>query len=107
MSLPLTRNTFLPLAPTLQELSNELETIENWHLLGVKLGLQGHQLREIEQDHPRDSKRRKNEMLDIWLRSSKNPTWEAVVKAVRLMQEQVVADGILTKYCCSFTVTSK
>ena len=100
-------NTFLPIAPTLQELSNELHSIENWHCLGVSLGLKGHQLREIEQNYPRDTKRCKNEMLDVWVRSSKNCTWEAVITALRLMQEQVVADGILMKYCCSSTVTSK
>ena len=100
-------HTFLPIAPTLQELSNELHSIANWHCLGLNLGLQGHQLREIEQNYPRDSKRCKNEMLDVWLRSSKNRTWKAVVTALHLMQEQAVADGILTKYCCSSSVTRK
>ena len=73
----------------------------------MNLGLQGHQLREIEQNYPRDSKRCKNEMLDVWLGSSKNCTWEAVVTALHLMQEKAVADGILTKYCRSSTVTRK
>ena len=89
-----------PATPTLKELSNELATVEKWHKLGVNLGLQGHQLRKLQEDYPRDSDRRKCEMLDIWLRNVQNPTWKVIVEALNLMQENVVADVIWRKYCC-------
>ena len=101
---------FLPTAPatpTLQALSNELASVENWHKLGVNLGLQGHQLRKLEQDYPRDSDRRKSEMLDLWLMSAVDLTWETVAQALCLMQEHVVADGIRRKYCCSSTTAGE
>ena len=90
-----------PATPTLQALVNELASVEDWHLLGVNLGLQGHQLREIERNYRGDSNRYKTETLDLWQRNAKDPSWEAIAKGLCLMQEHVVADGIRRKYCCS------
>ena len=95
-----------PATPTLQALVNELASVENWHLLGVNLGLQGHQLREIERNYPQDN-RRKTETLDFWQRNATNATWEAVVQALCLMDEHVVANAIRMKYGCSSTTTGK
>ena len=95
-----------PATPTLQALVNELASVENWHLLGVNLGLQGHQLHEIERNYPRDN-RRKTETLELWLRNAKCATWEAVAQALCLMDEHVVADAIRRKYGCLSTTTGK
>ena len=76
--------------PTLQALVSELALVENWHSLGVNLGLQGHTLREIERTYP-DSSRCKTEMLDLWLQKAKNPTWKAVIDALCQMGEYAVA----------------
>ena len=96
-------------APTLglQALANELNSVENWYRLGVTLGLQGHQLREIERDYRGDNYRCKNEMLDLWLRNTSSPTWEAIARALDLMQEQVLADDIRSRYCSSSTPFGK
>ena len=88
--------------PSLLDLSNELNCV-SWHSLGVKLGLEGHQLRAIEGGHHGNNERLKNEMLDLWLRSAKNPSWKAIVEALRLMEEHSVADRIQRKYCNSTT----
>ena len=92
--------------PTLQALANELDSIENWHRLGVNLGFQGHQLREIERNYNRDNNRCKIEMLDLWLRDTRNPTWEAIIRALDQMQARVVADNIRRRYCSSSTALS-
>ena len=96
-----------PATPTLQALVNELASVENWHLLGVNLGLQGHQLRAIERDYPRDNDRLKTETLDLWQRNANCATWEAVAQALCLMGEHVVADAIRRKYGCSSATTGK
>ena len=96
-----------PATPTLQALVNELASVENWHLLGVNLGLQGHQLRAIERNYPHDNDRLKTETLDFWQRNAKSATWEAVAQALCLMGEHVVADAIRRKYCCSSATTGK
>ena len=72
----------------------------NWHLLGVKLGLEDHELRTIDQDFRGDgSDRCKHEMLGHWLRNAKGPTWKAVADALCLMGEHAVALKIRAKYC--------
>ena len=96
-----------PATPTLQALVNELTSVEDWHLLGVNLGLQGHQLHEIERNYRGDSNRCKTETLYLWQRNAKDPSWEAIVKGLCLMQEHVVADRIRRKYCCSSTTAGK
>ena len=96
-----------PATPTLQALVNELASVENWHLLGVNLGLQGHQLHEIERNYRGDSSRCKSETLYMWQRNAKNPSWETIVEALCLMQEHVVADAIRRKYCSSSTTAGK
>ena len=96
-----------PATPTLQALVNELASVEDWHLLGVNLGLQGHHLREIERNYPWNN-RRKTETLEFWLRNAtESATWEAVAQALCLMQEHVVAGAIRRKYGCSSTTTGK
>lgn len=90
-------------SPTLQELSNELNLVDDWHSLGVNLGLRGYELHKIEQNYPRNNNRCKNELLDLWLRKTTKPTWEAIAKALCLMDEHVVADGIRKKYCSPST----
>ena len=69
----------------------------DWHLLGVKLGIEAHELKTIEKNHHGDAKRCKNEMLDCWLRSAKFPTWKAVADALCQMEEHGVASKIRAK----------
>ena len=95
-----------PATPTLKELNSELASVEDWHSLGVNLGLQGHQLREIKKDYVRNN-RRMTETLDFWLRNAKSATWEDVAQALCLMHEHVVANWIRRKYGCSSTTTGK
>ena len=88
-----------PATPTLKELSNALDSVVNWYLLGVKLGLQDHELHTIEQNYRGDSERCKHEMLSRWLRTAKLATWKAVTDALQQMGEHTVAAKILAKYC--------
>ena len=93
--------------PLLKELSNALDSVVNWHSLGVKLGLEDHELSTIEQNYRGDGNERcKHEMLSRWLRSDKLSTWKAVVDALQRMGEQAVASRIRAKYCCSSTATT-
>ena len=94
-----------PATPTLQDLSNELNSVADWHSLGVKLGVQSHELTTIEKDHRGDNVRCKHEMLGRWLHSAKLPTWNRVADALWQMEERAVAVKIQTKYCSSSTDT--
>ena len=87
-----------PSTPTLKELSNALDSVMNWYSLGVKLGVEDHELRTIEQNYHGDSERSKLEMLSRWLRHVKPPTWKAVADALYQMGEYTVALKIQTKF---------
>ena len=83
-----------------------LDSVVNWHLLGIKLGLQDHQLRTIEQNYRGDGNERcKHEVLSCWLRNAKLPTWETVAAVLCLMGEHKVALKIREKYYSSSTDT--
>ena len=91
-------------APTLKELSNALDSVVDWFTLGVKLELEDHELRTIERNYRGDGNERcKSEMLSRWLRSTKLPTWKAIVDALQQMGEQAAASKIRAKYCSSFS----
>ena len=93
--------------PLLKELSNALDSVVNWHSLGVKLGLEDHELGTIEQNYRGDGNERcKHEMLSRWLRSDKLSTWKAVADALQQMGEHTVASKILAKYCSSSSATT-
>ena len=94
-----------PATPTLKELSNALDSVTNWHSLGVKLGLKGHELYAIDKNFHGDNERCKHEMLSSYLQSAKLPTWIAVTDALQLMGEHAVALKIQAKYCSSSTDT--
>ena len=92
--------------PTLKELSNALDLVVDWYSLGVKLGLEDHELHTIEQTYRGDGNERcKHEMLSRWLRNTKLPTWKAVADALHLIGEHKVALKTRTKYCSSSTAT--
>ena len=95
-----------PTTPTLKELSNALDSVVNWFSLGVKLGLEDHELRMIEQNYHGDNERCKLEMLSRWLRSAKLPTWKAIVDALQLIGEHAAASKIQAKYCTPSTATT-
>ena len=56
-----------PATPTLKELSNALDAVVDWHSLGVKLGLEDHELSAIDKNFRGDIARCKHETLILLL----------------------------------------
>ena len=94
-----------PVLPTLKALVNELNSVSDWHSLGINLDLKRHQISEIERNHRGDEKRCKTEILGCWLDNSAEPTWAAVAEALDLMEAHTVAEKIQQKYISSTTTT--
>ena len=92
--------------PTLNELSNALNSVVDWYLLGVKLELKDNELSTIDKNYHGDNERRKHEVLSQWLRNGKLLTWNAVADALCQMGEHNVALKIRAKHCSSSTDTS-
>ena len=79
------------------DLCSELKTVTSWHQLGICLGLQTDELKQIELDYQRNE-RRKEEMLDLWLRRKPDAGWRDVVRALKQMKENTVAESIRQNY---------
>ena len=84
-------------APTIRLLTKELK-VEKWQTLGIHLGMTEDEIREIEQDHPGDTARRRTAMLDKWLRKEENPSWMSIIEALEGMSEVNLAKKIRKKY---------
>ena len=84
-------------------LVHELNGVTNWQYLGMFLGLDMAEIKEIEQDYL-DTPRRRMEMLDKWMKKG-NPSWEMVVDALEKMSEQRLADQLRIKYSCAHSNT--
>ena len=79
------------------DLSSELKTVTDWHKLGIHLGLETYELIQIERDH-QGNDRQKREMLDLWLRRKPDAGWRDVVSALKVMEENTVAERIHENY---------
>ena len=87
--------------PKVGNLSSELKTVTDWHQLGINLGLETHELLQIERDH-QGNERRKLEMLNLWLQRNQKASWGDVVSALKEMEENRVAENIRQKYLSEF-----
>ena len=72
----------------MSELVCELKTVNNWQLLGIHLGLANTAADKGLID-----------MLQRWLQSDSNRSWEDVVSALRKMELICVANRIKDTYC--------
>ena len=63
-------------ASTFFLLTQELNWVARWQTLGTHLGMTEDEITEIEQNHPGDTARRRNAMLDKWLKKRREPVLE-------------------------------
>ena len=80
-----------------KNLSFELQTVTNWCLLGLNLGVPVHELTRITQDY-KGSDQQRLQMLNLWLQRTPTASWEEVVYALELMGEHREAERIQRKY---------
>ena len=90
---------------SVQLLSCELQSVSNWYVLGIRLGLEPYQLNQIE-EKTTDIARRKIEMYDLWLRAIFGASWSHIVTALREMGEITTAERIQQKYGVTGTCTA-
>ena len=65
----------------------------DWQGASHQLGLKDYELKKIELDYQKHSDR-KREMFCAWLRTSTNPTYDDVIKALEAVGENAVARSI-------------
>ena len=90
--------------PSLVTLIKELHYLPHlWYRLGLSLGIPDIELEIIEVNYREDPRRSLIKVLQMWLRRSPQPTWEAIVEALKhpIVGEPRLAAKIEAKYCHS------
>ena len=82
----------------MKELTEALREVVDWHQLGVLLGIKPFRLQEVRMNHPHDAHHCKVAMLDGWLRSDVEASWEKLAQALEKMDQAPVAMAIRDKY---------
>ena len=78
----------------IRNLTNALKDVSNWEMLGIQLGVELAQIRQISSKNP------KIDLLDLWLKNDPEHSWEKVAGALDEMGMRNVAREIRTA-CCS------
>ena len=81
-------------------LVRELSKVSEWDVLGIYLGLDESEIKEIELDH-QSTARRRIVMLEIWTKKDVDASWEKVIEALKSMSQIVLAKQLEEKYCTS------
>ena len=87
--------------PTLKELMRMIKGVApSWEDLGVDLGFNVEDLKQIKVDNPGDSKSCLRVLLSKWLNHiDPEPSWEAIVEAVEVALEKPDLAQKLRTYC--------
>ena len=84
---------------TVQTLLTELADIPDWFMLGIYIGVEASQLHKIQANFPNVScDRYKAELFHMWLRDGRNCSWATVIKALKDMGENKLADKLRKKF---------
>ena len=85
--------------PLLKELDNHVvpQWATMWRQLGVQLNVANHLLRIIEKNHPNDCEGCCSKMLQEWLDSNSNASWEVLTDILANFQ---LADNVTAGNLC-------
>ena len=86
--------------PTYLNVTTALETLVDWHKLGVMLEIEKSTLDSIKIDYaPWGTARQRDELVSVWLRSDTQASWIKLCRALEDMRERQLAEQIKSKYC--------
>ena len=75
----------------------DLITVSDWYGVGLQLELNYQDLDIIERDCT-DSRQCRRKMFKLWLKTSSNPTYAQLARALILSREETLAHLICQKY---------
>ena len=81
--------------PTVQELDQQLKDIVNWERFAIHLPkITQTDIEIIKRDNSNNTSGQKLALFDKWLRSYPNASWDAVVTALEVIDENTLAESI-------------
>lgn len=96
--MTLTIHADIKTKPTLKDLVNELREVTNIHGLGIQLEVPSAKLREFEANYSQDLERQKIELVEFWLRTQVNASWNLLVEALHNNGDVCLSARIKKKY---------
>ena len=73
--------------------------VPDWEGLGLQLGLSEDQLKVIKADNPQNIRAQRREMFSSWLKTSPDPSYEELIRALRMDEDNfLLADELTAKH---------
>ena len=72
--------------------------VSDWNRLGLALKLNSYDLNIIEKDNPGDTRKQSLKMFDLWLKTQPDASYEQLIKALREVGNETVANSLYMKY---------
>ena len=86
----------ISLAPDLKDLMHL--QVSDWNRLGLALKLNSYDLNIIERDHRGDTRKQTLKMLELWLKTQPDASYEQLIKALHEVGDETVASSLWTEY---------
>ena len=84
--------------PLLKDLMKDLDSIVNWQILMVYMGVEKYKVTKVEVNNPTGVDDQKLEAFDMWLKQNPSACWKNVIDALFEMQENTLARALTRKY---------
>ena len=72
--------------------------VGDWYRLGLTLNLESDDLDIIEEDHRGEKRKQTRKMFQLWLETQPDPSYEQLIKALRKVGDERVANSLCSKY---------
>ena len=94
--------------PGLRDLLEAIDDVNDWHTLGLHLRLDIAQLDQIEEQYfaTHGHRRCKTKMIDHWLKVKPDASWYMLIKALKKIKEESLADRLTAKYLSGTSSTT-
>ena len=72
--------------------------VSDWYRLGLALTLLSYDLDIIEKDFRGDTRKQTCKMFDLWLKTQPDASYEQLIKALRKVGDETLANSLCNKY---------
>ena len=88
--------------PTLRELLGALSKVSaDWYTLGIQLDIAAHELDVIQANNPRNVQHCMRDMLLKWQSKYPQRGWHDIIRSLRELDKNDVANEVASEYCNS------
>ena len=88
--------SLLTIKPSIRDLSKLCSVFHKWYVLGIELEIDQEELEKLEEKYS-DDHMRAIKMFGIWLRTSNDPTYHTLIKALIDIGKKNTAESLCQK----------